>query len=370
MRDMSKMAKLVLIILIVTIASFVVAGVIFYGEYGGNNFAGLNSDSFRPSGAVDVDEEKTQSVTGINNIYVNTTSDEINFIKTDSNELKAHFHGYYSSSDKNFRPEFTVTKTGSEIRIKVDYKNHIGVLSFNSNLKLDVYLPASYTKNLDIGTTSAGVNIDEITSLEGFKCKTTSGGIDAKLVNAGKAELGASSGSTRINGTFDSIDCKATSGEINSDGITAKNASFETSSGAIRVNVTADDLKLHSTSGEITSGNVNAKTCSAGSSSGRIELRGNPGKLDANATSGEVDLEYNDYASDIDVRTSSGSVGIKLPANAEFHLTHNTSSGESRVDFPVTVSGASSRRGIDGTVVSDRNTINVTTSSGSLNITK
>ena len=370
MRDMSKMAKLVLIILIVTVASFVIAGVIFYGEYGSNNFSALNENALRPSGSIDINEEKTQSITGISDIHVNTSSDNINIIKTDSNELKAHFHGYYSTSNKEFKPEFTMTTSGSEIRIKVDYMNHIGVLRFNSNLKLDVYLPAGYTKNLDIHTSSADVNIGEITSLEGFKCETTSGSLDAKLVNAGKAELGASSGSMSINGTFDSIDFKATSGEFNSDGIKARSASFETSSGLIRVNVTADELKLHSTSGEIISNQVSAKTCRAESSSGSIILSGNPGKLDARSTSGEVELEYDEYASDINVGTSSGSVGIKLPENAEFHLGYKTSSGDSRVDFPVTVSGTVERKGINGTVVSDRNTINVTTSSGSLNITK
>lgn len=370
MRDMSKMAKLVLILLIVTVASFAIAGTIFYTQYGGNNFEVLNGDGIRPSGAVNVDEEKSQSVTGISNIYVNTTSDEINFIKTDSNELKAHFHGYYTSSSKEYKPEFTMTTSGNEIRIKVEYKPHIGVLMFNSNLKLDVYLPAGYAKNLDAHSSSGGVNIDEINSLESFICKTTSGSIKANLVNAGKAELGASSGSTSINGTFDSFDFKATSGEFDSDGITAKSASFETSSGSIRVNVTADEVKLHSTSGEIVSNRINAKTCRAEASSGRIELKGNPGRLDAGTTSGEVELEYDEYASDINVGTSSGSVGIRLPENAEFRLGYKTSSGDSKIDFPVTVSGISGRRGIDGTVVSDRNSITVTTSSGSLNITK
>ena len=370
MRDMSKMAKLVLILLMATIASFVIAGVIFYAEYGSNNFSTLNENALRPSGSVDVDEEKTQSITGISDVYVNTSSDNINIIKTDSNELKAHFHGYYSSSNKEFKPEFTMTTSGSEIRIKVDYKNHIGVLRFNSNLKLDVYLPAGYTKNLDIHTSSADVNIDEITSLEGFICKTTSGSLKAKLVNAGKAELGASSGSMSINGAFDSIDFKATSGEFNSDSIKAKSASFETSSGLIRVNITADELKLHSTSGEIISNQINTKTCSAETSSGSIILSGNPGRLEANTTSGEVKLEYNEYGSDISVGTTSGSVGIKLPENAEFHLGYKTSSGDGRVDFPVTASGTTERKGINGTVVSDRNAVTVTTSSGSLDITK
>lgn len=370
MRNMSKMAKLVLILLTVTIASFVIAGVIFYAEYGSNNFAGINGDILRPSGSIDVDEEKTQSITGISNIYVNTTSDEINFIKTDSKELKANFHGYYSSSSKEYKPELTVTTSGSEIRIKVDYKPNTGVFMFNSNLKLDIYLPAAYTKNLDVHTTSADVNIDEITSLEGFNCKTLSGSLKAKLVNAGKAELTTTSGNMSINGTYDSIISNSLSGEIKSAGITAKTASFDTTSGNIRLNVTADDLKLHSLSGEVTAEPVNVKSCRAETTSGTINLRGNPGRLEAISVSGEVKLEYGEFSNDINVRTTSGGADIRLPETAEFHLNYKTASGNSRVDFPVTVSGTVGRKGIEGTVVSDRNSINVTTISGSLDITK
>jgi DUF4097 and DUF4098 domain-containing protein YvlB len=369
MREMSKMAKLVLILLTATIASFAIAGIIFYAEYGGN-FSGLDGNALRMSNSVDVDEEKTQPVTGVSNIYVNTTSDEINIIKTDSNELKARFHGTYSTNDREYGPEFTMTASGGEIRIKVEYKPHIGILMFNSSLKLDVYLPAAYAKNLDIRATSADVNVDEIASLEGFSCKTSSGNIRAGLVNAGKAELSATSGNISINGAFDSIKCGASSGQIESDRIKAKSAAFDTTSGDIRVNADADELMLNASSGNVTAGRVYSNSCRAETSSGTITLSGNPGKLETSSSSGDVNLTYDEFAGDINVSTTSGNVGITLPQNAEFHLSYRTSSGSGRVDFPVTVYGGSNEKGIEGTVVSDRNTIQINTSSGNLDITK
>lgn len=370
MRGMSKTARAVLILLIITVASFAIAGIMLYAQYGENNFADLAGNGFAPSGAVNVDEEKTHSVAGVNNIYISTTSEKINFITSDSDELKVRFYGSYSSSDSKYRPELTLTESGGDITVKVGYKSHIGPLMFNSDLKLDVYLPAAYAKSLDVRTTSADITIDEIASLEVFKGQTVSGSLTAKRINASRAELAAASGALSINGQFDSIRCSATSGNITSEDIQAKTAAFDTASGNIRVNAAADDLKLHSNSGEITAEQVDAKSCRAETASGGITLRGNPGKLEAASASGNIRLEYGELSNDISVTTTSGSTSIKLPENAEFRLAFNTASGRSKVDFPVTISGTSDRRGMSGTVVSDRNSIKVTSTSGDLNISK
>ncbi len=370
MRGMSKTAKAVLILLIITIASFAIAGIMLYAQYGENNFADLADKGFTPSGAVNVDEEKTHSVAGVNNIYISTISEKINFIKSDSDELKARFYGSYSSSDSKYTPEFTLTESGGDITVKVGYKSHIGPLMFNSDLKLDVYLPAAYAKNLDVRTVSADIAIDEIPSLDVFKGQTVSGSLNAKRIKASRAELASASGNLSIDGEFDSIRCNATSGKITSEGIQAKTAAFDTASGDIRVNAAGDDLKLHSNSGKITAEQVNAKSCRAETASGGITLKGNPGKLEAASTSGNISLEYGELSNDISVTTASGSTSIKLPENAEFHITFHTASGTGKSDFPVTVSGTPREKGMDGTVVSDRNTIKVTSTSGNLNISK
>lgn len=367
---MSKTAKLAVILLIVTIGSFAIAGIIFYAEYGGDNFSALKGDAFKPSGSVDVDEEKAQSVAGVKNIYINTSSDNITIMKTDSGELKAHFHGYYSTNSADYKPEFTLVASGDEIRIKVDYKPHVGALMFSSNLKLDVSLPAEYSKNLTIESSSGNVGIDGINALESFACKTASGNLEAGAVDAGAARLQSSSGNTSITGKYGSFEFQATSGEFSSEGIEADTASLRTSSGKIRLKGTVGDLKLGAVSGDILGERLIAKTCKAETSSGSITLRGNPGRLEASSSSGEVRLEYDEFASDITIRTSSGSAAIKLPQDAEFRIDYDTASGNSKIDFPVTVYGNTGKKGIEGTVGSDRNTVKVSTSSGDLEITK
>lgn len=370
MGNMSKTAKFVVILLIVTIASFAIAGLIFYEEYGKNNFADLNGDVFKPSGSVDVDETKTGSVTGIENIYINTPSDDINIIKTDSGELKAHFHGYYSTSVADYKPEFTLTSGGGDMRIKVEYRPVVGQLRFNSNLKLDVYLPAGYAKNLEIGTASGSVRTDGINALESFTCKTASGDLEAGPVNARTARLQSSSGNAAITGEYGSFEFQAASGEFRSEGIKADSASLRTASGNIRLKGSIGDLKLNSTSGEVLAEQLIAGTCKAETTSGSVTLKGNPGKLEASASSGEIRLQYDEFASDITLRTISGDAFIKLPQDAQFRLDYDTVSGDKKIDFPITINGNSKEKGVHGTVVSDRNYIKVSTTSGSLEITK
>lgn len=362
----STMKKFVSILVIVMIASFAIAGMIFVGEYGENGFAALD-DKIRPANAIDVDEEKTEPLVGIKSIKVKTSSDDITFIPTDSNEVKARFHGYYSANAKDYRPELTTTLTGEELTIKVEYPTFIGNIS--GNLKLDVYLPKAYSDSLQINTSSANVTIDEL-NVAGFICKTTSGDVNARLVNSDKAELGTASGKTRIAGKYGSFSFNSTSGDFNSDGITAGNAVLKTTSGKIQLNVTADDLQLHSTSGDLIADQVNAKNIKLDTASGKTLLRGIPGNVDATSASGDMNLEYTKYDNNIKIGTASGKTAIKLPQDAEFALEYKTASGTGKCDFPLAITGSQVRNNLEGTVVSGRNKITVNSASGDLNITK
>ncbi len=365
----TKMKKFVVILAIVMVASFALAAIIFVGEYGRNGFAGLENN-LRPADAIDVNEEKTEAISGIKNIKVSTSSDDITFIATDGKEVKAHYHGYYKSNDKNFKPEFTVTSIGDELTIKVSKSVGmltIGNLSYSTDLKLDIYLPRSYSDNLQINVTSAKINIDEL-NLNNFICKTSSGDVAAGMINAKKAELGTASGSTKISGSYDSFVFNSTSGDFSTNGITAANANFSTASGEVRGNVSSDVLQLHSTSGDLTLDPVNAKKCTVDTASGHTTLRGVPGEIYATSSSGDIDLEYKEYNHNITIKTASGKTEIKLPENPEFALSFKTSAGSGKCAFPLTITGAQKRNNIEGTVTSNRNSISVSSSSGDLTI--
>ena len=360
------MKKIISILAVVMVTSFALAAVIFVSEYGKNGFAALQN-SVRPANAVDVNEEKTEPLSGIKNIKVSTSSHDITFIPTDTNEVKAHFHGYYKSSNKDYKPELTVVSAGDELTIKVTYKPTVGTFSYSGDLKLDIYLPRTYSDNLQVNTSSAEISIQEL-NLNSFICKTTSGDLEARLVNAKKAELGASSGNFKINGKYDSITFNSTSGDFSTDGITAGNAALKTSSGNIKGDISADNILLGSTSGDMTMSSINAKKCIVNTSSGRVILRDITGEVEATATSGDITLEFKEFMNNIKIATSSGSTEIKLPPDPEFALSYKTSSGSGKCDFPITITGTQARNNLEGIVTSDRNSITVASSSGDMTI--
>ncbi len=363
----SKIKKFTAILAIVMVASFALAAVIFVGEYGKNGFTALE-DSIRPENAVDVNEEKTEALTGIKNIKVSTPSDDISIIPSDTNEVKAHLHGYYKSSSKDYKPEFTVASAGDELTIKVTYKLNV-IASTMSNLELDIYLPRSYSENLQINTASAEVNTGEL-NLNSFVCTTASGDLKAGRVNSKRAELKTASGNTKISGKYESFTFNSASGDFSTEGITAVEAGLGTASGRIEGNISADVLQLHSASGDLLLDQVNAKKSTVETASGRIRLKGMPGNIEATSTSGDIRLEYGEFNHNIKIGTASGRTEIKLPQNPEFALSFKTASGTGKCDFPVTITGTQKRNNIEGIVTSDRNSITVTSTSGDLAITR
>jgi len=74
-------------------------------------------------------------------------------------------------------------------------------------------------------------------------------------------------------------------------------------------------------------------------------------------------LQYDESGSNINVNTTSGKTEIKLPENAGFHLDYKTNSGSGKCDIPITVSGTQKRNNLEGTVVSDSNSVNVSSTS-------
>lgn len=364
-----KMSKFVTIVAAVMVGCFIIAGILLWQEGGIHLGDGLNGNLVLGD-PVSVDQEKTASVDGVREIKVRTTSEDITIIPTDSHEIKAHLSGQYASSNKDYRPELTVTPSGSSLEIKVEHlpKNTIH-FSYSGNLKLDVYLPKAYAEALDVDATSANVSADEL-NIGKLTVNTTSGDIKVLQATAKDISLETTSGNGQVNGTFDSFQFKATSGDFTSENLVSQKTSFGTSSGNVRIKGSVGDMEFHSSSGDLVSDAITATSARVESSSGKAVLKGNPGNVVSRHTSGDLTLEYSEFAADIRAESSSGNVTIKLPANAEFAVRYDASSGRPTIDFPVTIQGTQGDHKLEGVVVSDKHKINVSASSGDLKIIK
>ncbi len=330
MYDSINRKKAIIVLVLVMIASAVLAGIIFLAQFGSSGFSIFSSGSSYKN---DIDEEKSFASDGIRTLTVKSSSENINIISDDSSEIRAHFYGSYVSSDKTLKPKLVVEKVGDKLVVRIDNESRIMLLYFTSNLKLDVYVPKAYDKELDITSTSGEVSSDDALNLDRVQIKTTSGEITVKLMSAANAVLGSTSGEIDAEGSFGNLDIYSTSGTIVSENLTAAKA------------------KINSTSGE-------------------IKLKGSIDGIKAGSTSGTIIIDTGRLTKDMAVSTTSGEIVIKLPAEAGFVLGAKSVSGEINCAFPVTVTGNKSRNSLNGTVGNGSCNISLSSTSGDINIIK
>lgn len=261
-----------------------------------------------------INDEKSVSINGINNINVNVSSAQINVIPSNSSEVKVLYYGNITTSSSYPKPELECYSSGDTIYINIKTKNIMNFGFFSSNIKLDVNIPAVYSNNLRLNSSSGNINLSSL-KLKNLACNLSSGSTNIKQVSA-------------------------------------------------------EVFNYNSSSGSITTENLITKTSNLNSSSGSQRLIGFTGDLKASSSSGSIRTEYSSFDNNININASSGSVTVKLPESSTFHLDAAASSGSIRSSFPVTVTGNNNRHALKGTVGNDKNEVSIHTSSGSISIEK
>ena len=279
---------IVLWLTVIMIACFVIAAAIFIVTGGINSFTGSNQQT--------INDEKTLSAEGIKEINLRTISTDINFITTDTNDIKLHLHGWTTSSSKASIPELATNVENNNLTAEVKNKNgFINIGFYNTSLTLDVYVPKTYSKSIHVNTTSGKLTIEQL-SLASFSFNSVSG-----------------------------------------------------------------DMNLNS---------VNTNDTVIGTTSGNIKLDAFTGNLKFNSVSGGLSANYTAFNNNISVSSVSGSSTLTLPANSEFHLNFNSTSGNLNNAFPIVSNGTSRRHDVEGTVGSDTNNVTIETTSGNSSINK
>ncbi|ERI91721.1 hypothetical protein HMPREF1982_02764 [Clostridiales bacterium oral taxon 876 str. F0540] len=300
------MKKIVLYLLATMFIAYGLGAVVFFSS---------SKTSFNGTkGNYDINEEKAANINGIKEIKVSVASPDINIIPVDGSEIKAQLNGKIISSGPYTKPELEFSTSGDSLYINVNSKTNMVIGFFSSSLKLDIYIPSSYSDTLKLSSSSGDLNVKNL-----------------KLSN---------------------LECNASSG----------NANIE--------NVSADNFVYNSSSGSLKADKLTTKTSKLSNSSGSKRATGFTGDLKVSSSSGDTKIDYAAFDNNINVDSSSGSVEIKLPESSNFYLSAHTSSGGIKTDFPITVKGETGRHELIGTVGSDKNKIKINTSSGSIKILK
>jgi lia operon protein LiaG len=267
--------------------------------------------------AYNINETKTQSLNNTNNINISLVSGDISVIPYEGNEIKATIKGSVKGNWGNDLPKLQLITSGNTVEVKFD-KDISALTSFNivDRLKLDIYIPSSFNENIAIESVSSDIQVSDL-NVKMLSINTTSG--DVKLNN-----------------------------------------------------ISITNLKFNSTSGELIADSLNSTSNIIETTSGDVDINNITGDLTFESISGNIISSYKEFENNIiNIKLTSGDSTLSLPLNSSFYANFSTTSGDIKIDFPVTVN-ETSKTSLSGSVgnTTPKSKITISTVSGEISIKK
>ena len=212
---------------------------------------------------------------------------------------------------KKYAP--TITFSNSTIYVKSNKnKPSFGIQNLKSTVIVKIPANTQF-KTINLETTSGDVHTQIILNTDTFSTVSTSG--DQSFTTSIFAQ----------NATF-----KATSGDVFVDSLYGQNLKAETTSGSIKFNkFEGQNVSLKATSGSVKLTNTAIEKALVETTSGSVTIEGTVSNaFDLTATSGTIGLELNNTpAARSRITTTSGTIFVGLPGNADFSLWVRTTGG-------------------------------------------
>jgi Putative adhesin len=293
--------------------------------------------------------DRTLSVTGAVDLSVQTGSGNITVRPGDASKVEVHgvIHANHSwmggdvaARIHDIETNPPIQQNGNTIRIgHFDDRER----EHNISISYEVIVPAQTKLHSESG--SGDESIDGIAG----PIETTSGSGELKVSNIG-GEVHARTGSGGV--------------ELNS---IKGNARVSSGSGTIRAIGIAGGLNASSGSGEVKLEQTAAGDIDISTGSGDVEIKGAKGAVHVSTGSGEINAQ-GVPTGDWKLRTGSGSVTVNFPPEAAFDLYARSSSGNIETKHEISVEGTMSQRELRGKVKGGGVRVELSTSSGSINI--
>jgi lia operon protein LiaG len=317
---------IVIVLLAIMLISFSI-GYILLSFTGGFRSFNITGDSSI------INKEKTVNIKNINNIEINTISEDIIIIPTNNEEAKVCFYTNITKKNNNYEPELVINQNNTDLIINIKHKKifQLTMFHFHAKSRLELYLPFEYTKDISVSTVSGDIYQD--------------------------------------NYKFDNANYKTVSGDIKIDKTYAKNDVYiKTTSGDIKINGECNNFIFRTVSGDFLSSELFTNKSEIKTTSGDVKIKNFKGNLTGNLVSGDVEINYTKFDYDINIKNTSGDIELILPLDAEFKLSFNSTSGDYNSDFPITIKNINKKHNVEGIVISEKNKIEVTTISGDFDI--
>lgn len=215
--------KIVLILVAVTIISFIGAGISVL-------LGGLREDTSMRT----VDVEKVYAADELESIDVLTISRDINLYKSNGSDIKVHLHGETNIAEES--AHLVSELKGKRLVVKIK-RNEIISVGFApvDRVQLDLYIPADFYKNINLKSTSGEITVEEL-NLSRLEMKTISGNIDGNRLLTKSSDLETTSGNMMLREFSGELKVKTISGNLYVD--------YKELNAGAHINTTSGDVEL------------------------------------------------------------------------------------------------------------------------------
>ncbi|MGA2301787.1 MAG: DUF4097 family beta strand repeat-containing protein [Candidatus Acidiferrum sp.] len=261
---------------------------------------------------------------------------------------KVHVHGrvtkgwtLWGSSEKNIQDAVSnppLEQRGDTILIGKE-------TSWLKNVSIDYQIEVPRDTEIDASVASGGVTIDQLRGP--VKCSAASGYVHVYRVDR-ETQLTAASGSIEVSGLGGILRVSTASGSVDIADV----------KGDIQATAVSGSIHIANPGGRVEASNV----------SGSINVTGANNDVRAHVISGPIEVTGNPSGNRFwDLKTVSGSVDIRVPANSSFLLSADATSGDIRTNLPVMIE-EQSKHAIRAHVGNSTGRVEVHTVSGGINV--
>lgn len=240
-----EMKKIVLVLLLVMVGSFMAAGLlgsraVFLGRVPG--FSDFE----------DLDLTHEFPIAETTRIVLETISSDINVIPSDGETIKVHLYG---SATRNILENNFARQAGNEISVRIKPRPGLNITT-QFRLTLDVYVPPEFTGIIKLTTVSGNAAVSGL-AVDELQFASVSGDLRAKPFDARVIGMKTTSGNLSLSGLTGNLSATTVSGSISAMFTTLKDdVSIHTTSGDTKLTLPADsafELRLDTVSGRVTS---------------------------------------------------------------------------------------------------------------------